>query len=543
VASGPLAGDGVVTPAPRYDAVVVGAGHNGLVAGAYLARAGRRVLILERRPRVGGILAETELAAGVKVPALVHTVGRLRSSVVRDLRLDSHGLRLIRPEVRAFAPDGNGGAVTLWADPARTAEGLRRLSRHDGAAYADFDARARAVASFVAHLHAATPPEIQTPSMSDAITGLKLGRAFRRLGARTGREALRVLPMAVADLVGEAFERDELRGVIASRGVQFTAMGPWTAGTAAVLLADSAGSDGGAAGQTAYAQGGPQALAEAMASAARSFGAEVRTDADVTSVTTVDGRATGVALATGEEVTARIVVSAADPKQTLLALVDPEELGPSLVWRASNIRMPGCTAKVNLALSGVPRFAGADERETLCGRILVAPGVDYLERGADAAKYRRMSAEPYLEATIPSLVDPTLAPEGQHVMSVIVQWAPYRLKDTTWEKEREGLGDLVVKTLDAYAPGLSSLITARQVLTPVDLERDFGLTGGHVLHGEPGLDQFFAWRPLLGFARYRMPIRGLYLCGSGAHPGGGVTGAPGSNAAREILADLKRHRR
>jgi phytoene dehydrogenase-like protein len=238
-----------------------------------------------------------------------------------------------------------------------------------------------------------------------------------------------------------------------------------------------------------------------------------------------------------------VVVSGVDPKRTLLGLIDPEELGPTLVWRASNIRTPGCSAKVNLAVSGLPRFAGADGDERLAGRIVIAPGIDYLERGADAAKYRRVSSDPYLEATIPSIADPSLAPPGQHVMSVIAQWAPYRLRESNWDVERDGLGDMVVKTLEAYAPGLSHLIVAREILTPLDLERDFGLTGGHVLHAEPGLDQFFAWRPLLGFARYRMPIDGLYLCGSGAHPGGGITGAPGAGAAREILSDLKRHRR
>ena len=515
---------------PRYDAVVVGAGHNGLVAGAYLARNGSRVLIVERRDRVGGILS------------FAQTVGRLRPSVIRDLRLASHGLRLIRPEVRVFAPQPDGAAVTLWADPRRTAEDLRPLSAHDAAAFPTFDGRVRTIASFLAYLDSAAPPEIQNPSLGDAFAGLRLARAFRRLGPRARREALRVLPMPVADLVGEAFERDDVRAAVAARAVTFTAMGPWTAGTSAVLLSDSAGNDGGASGQTVFARGGPAALAEALAGAARSFGADIRTGAEVSAVRSNDGRATGVILSSGEEIGARVVVSALDPKRTLLQLVDPEDLGPTLVWRASNIRTPGCTAAVTFALSGVPRFAGAGGEERIRGRIVIAPGIDYLERGADAAKYGRTSAEPYLQATIPSLVDPTLAPEGQHVMSVIVQWAPYRLRQGDWDVEREGLGDLVVKTLESYAPGLSNLITSRQVQTPLDLERDFGLTEGHVLHAEPGLDQFFAWRPLLGFARYRMPLAGLYLCGSGAHPGGGITGAPGANAAREIAADLKRGR-
>jgi phytoene dehydrogenase-like protein len=218
--------------------------------------------------------------------------------------------------------------------------------------------------------------------------------------------------------------------------------------------------------------------------------------------------------------------------------VDPEELGPTMVWRASNIRAPGCTAKVNLVLSGLPAFGAEPER--LRGRILIAPGIDHLERGADAAKYGRVSEHPFLEATIPSLSDPTLAPEGTHVMSVTVQWAPHRLRAGSWDRERDGLGDLVMKTLEGYAPGFSNLVTAREVLTPVDIERRFGLTNGHVLHAEPGLDQLFAWRPLLGFARYRLPVAGLYLGGSGAHPGGGVTGRPGANAAREVIRDLRR---
>jgi phytoene dehydrogenase-like protein len=330
-----------------------------------------------------------------------------------------------------------------------------------------------------------------------------------------------------------------VKGVIASRAAQFVAMGPWSAGSAYVLLNDSAGNDGGAAGQTVFARGGPGALAEALASAARSFGAEIRTGAEVARVVTKGHRATGVALASGEEIAARVVVSGADPKRTLTTLVDPVVLGPELVWRAENIRTPGIVSKVDLALSGLPRFDGADE-EHLRGRIVIAPSVDYLERAFDASKYGRLSDEPYLEATIPTLSDPTLAPEGTQVMSVIAQWTPYRLREGDWTAERDRLGDLVLKTLETSAPGLSDLVTARRVMSPVDLETEYGFTHGHPLHAEPGLDQFFAWRPLLGHARYRFGIEGLYLCGSGAHPGGGVTGAPGANAAREILADLKK---
>jgi phytoene dehydrogenase-like protein len=531
-----------VAAAGRFDAVVIGAGHNGLVTGAYLARAGLSTLIVEGSERVGGALLTSELAPGVRAPTLAHTVGRLRRSVVRDLDLARHGLELFQPEVRVFAPQPDGGGLTMWGDPARTATELGARSARDAAAYPAFHRKVRALASFLAHLHASTPPDLAAPTMADALTGLRLGRAARGLGSRANtREAIRVLPMAVADFVGEALQDDALRAAVAVRGVQYTAMGPWSAGTTAVLLADSAGNGGGAPGQAAFARGGPGALADALASACRSFGAQIRCSASVARVLDRDGRAIGVALASGEEIAARVVVAATDPKRLLLGMVDPVALGPSLAWRAGNIRTPGTVSKVNLALAGLPPFDGV-EPERLQGRVVVAPGIDALERAFDASKYGRISEEPYLEATIPTLTDPTLAPDGTHVMSVIVQWTPYRLRESDWGVEREALGDRVLKRLERFAPGLTDLVIARQVITPEDLERDHGLTGGHPLHCEPGLDQFFAWRPLLGHARYRMPLEGLYLCGSGAHPGGGVTGAPGANAAREILADGRRGR-
>jgi phytoene dehydrogenase-like protein len=326
--------------------------------------------------------------------------------------------------------------------------------------------------------------------------------------------------------------------------VRYAALGPWSGGTTAHLVMDSAGNDGGAAGETVLAKGGPGALAEALASAVRAAGGELRCGAEVVTVTTSDGRATGVALASGEEIRARAVVAGVDPKRLLTSLVDPVVLGPSLRWRAGNIRTPGVVAKVDLALASAPHFpaAGGDPR-LLRGRILVAPGIDVMERAFDASKYGSLSEVPVLEATIPSLVDASLvagAPDGVQVMSVIAQYAPYGLREGSWDERREELGDLVVRTLESVAPGIGGLVTARQVRTPVDLERDFGLTGGHPLHAEPTLDSWYAWRPLFGHARYRMPVDGLYLAGSGAHPGGGVTGWPGRNAAREILADRKR---
>ena len=533
-----------------YDAIVVGAGHNGLVAGAYLARAGLRVLVLERRERVGGIADTVEIAPGVRAPGVAQTVGRLRPSVVRELDLGAHGLALVAPDARVFAPQPDGRAITLWTDLDRTAEDLRPWSARDAAGYAGFDRLVRSVGKFLAQINAATPPDIKSPGLGDALAGLKLGRSYRSLGRADARSILRVLPMAIADFVAESFETDALQGALATRGIQNTAMGPWSAGTTGVFLNDSAGNDGGAAGQTVYAKGGPGALANALAGAVRAAGGEIRTGAEVIAITTVDGRATGVALASGEEIGAAIVVAGADPKRVLTTLLDPVVLGPGLGWRAGNIRTPGRVARVNLALSALPRFTaageGADAEQRLRARIVVAPGIDYVERAFDASKYGRLSDAPYLEATIPSLIDPSLvagAPAGTQVMSVHLQYAPYALREGTWDERRDELGDLAVRTLEVYAPGLGSLVTARQVLTPLDLERDYGLTGGHVYHAEPSLDSFFLWRPLFGHARYRLPVDGLYLAGSGAHPGGGITGQPGQNAAREILSDWKKRRR
>jgi len=538
--------------APRsggaWDAIVIGGGHNALVAAAYLGRAGIRTLVLERRDRVGGPAETTQLAKGALVPTLAHTVGRMRASVVRELGLHDHGLRLVAPGVRVFAPQPDGRAIALWADTERTVAGLRAWSPKDADRYPGFDRLVRSLARFLGEIAAMTPPDIHDPGLGDALAGLKLGRTFRGLGKHDARTMTRVLPMAVADFVGEAFETDALQAAIAWRGVQHCFLGPWSAGSTAVLLADSAGNDGGAAGQTVFARGGPGALASALEAAARAAGVEIRTGAEVTAISSTDGRATGVVLAGGEEIAAPVVVSGLDPRRTLVGLLDPVALGPSLGWRAGNIRQPGVVAKVNLVLRRLPTFpAAADDPETfLRGRILVAPGIDAMERAFDAAKYGRISDDPIVEATIPSLIDPTLvegAKAGTHVMSVLVQYAPYALRDASWDDCREAVGDAAVRVLETVARGIGKLVVARQVITPLDLERDYGLSGGHPLHAEPGLDQFFLWRPLLGHARYRMPLDGLYLAASGAHPGGGLTGGPGQNAAREIVADWRKRRR
>jgi phytoene dehydrogenase-like protein len=536
-------------PEPAWDVIVIGAGHNALVTAAYVARAGLRTLVVERRERVGGAADTTRLARGIRVPTLAHTVGRLRASVQKDLDLKRHGLSLVAPEVRVFAPSQDGSAITLFGDAEKTALSFRlggALRARDAEAYPAFDKRIRRLGRFLDTLGRSTPPDIESPGLADAMRALRLGSSFKALGRDGSRTILRVLPMAVADLVAESFESDELRAALAWRGVRFGAVGPWSAGTAAMLLLDGAGNDGGAPGETVFARGGPGALSAALAAAARDAGAEIRTGAEVAGITSRDGAATGVVLASGEEISARGVVSGADPKRTLVDLVDPVALGPSLGWRAANIRTPGVVVKVNLALRALPTFpAAGDDEAALRGRIVIAPSIDAMERAFDATKYGRWSERPILEATIPSLTDPSLvegAKPGAHVMSVIAQYAPYSLADGDWATNTEQLGNAVIDVLASVAPGIRKLISHRQVLTPVDLERDYGLTGGHPLHAEAALDQFFVWRPLLGHARYRLGLERLYLCGSGAHPGGGITGGPGQNAAREILADLRKPR-
>jgi phytoene dehydrogenase-like protein len=495
----------------RYDAIVAGGGHNGLVCAAVLARAGRRVVVLERRARTGGIL-----------DGIVSTVGRLRPGLVAELELERHGLELVHPPVRMLALREDGPPVAFFADPARTAAGLEAVSRDDAEAYPRFDAHVRVLARFLGELAEVTPPRLDSGARGDWQAGLRLARAYRHLSARSARELTRAIPMAAADFVGEWFASDAVCGPLAARGSLFTAMGPWSAGTAAVLLADSAGNDGGAPGQTTFASGGPAALAAALEAAATAAGAHVRTGAGVERLVVRGGRTQGVTLASGEEIEAPVVACGVDPKTALTRWLDPEEAGPRLRWRAGNIRTPGAAAVVDLALSDDPQFAGVDAAGLLAGRIVVAPGIDHVERAFDCWKYGQVSERPYLEATL-----------SERSLRVLVQWVPHAA-------DPDAVGDLVVAELERHAPGLRGIVSDRRVLTPALIESEFGISGGHLYHAEPGLDQFFAWRPVLGLARHRLAIPGLYLCGSGAHPGGGVTGGPGRNAAREILADLDR---
>jgi phytoene dehydrogenase-like protein len=532
------------TGAP-YDTVVIGAGLNGLVTAAYLARAGQRVLVLERRHVVGGTVVSGEVFPGFRFDICRHDTGWIAPRIISDLKLKRHGLELVDVDASVFAPHPGGGRndyLLLHHDPQRSAALIRKHSPADADKWPQFADRIARLAGFLKAAYAHPAPAVDATSFGDLLSLANLGTRLRVLGKTEMVELLRTVPMSVGELLDDWFETDALKGVVGARGVSGIMQGPRSGGTAFVLLHHQVGRPAGAFRAPYAVRGGVGSLARALAEAATLFGAVVRTGVEVARVDTKAGRATGVVLDNGDEIAARRVVSSADPRRTFLELCDPARLEPDFVRAVRNLRYRGAWAKVNLALGTLPTFSalrdGGDT--TLRGTISISPSLNYLERAYDDAKYGRVSEHPHLEIRIPSLADSTLTSPGRHVMSIEVQYAPYHLRDGDWDdRARAALGDRVIETLAAYAPDLPSTILHRQVLTPRDLESVFAVTEGHAYHGELTLDQILFMRPVPGWSRYRTPVRDLYLCGAGTHPGGGIAGGPGANAAREILKDWK----
>ena len=521
-----------------YDVIIIGAGHNGLVAACYLAKSGLKTLVLEAREIVGGGAVTEELHPGFRCSTLDHATGPFSSQVVADLSLARHGLEIITPETRVLALAPDGRHLCIYNDTGRTIAEIEKFSANDATSYPEFVNSFSRIGRVLAPLLSMTPPSIDQPTKTDLWHLGKVGLAFRGLGKRDEYRLLRWAPMAVADLVSEWFETELLRATVAARGIHGAFAGPWSAGTSLGLLWQAA-TDGSAIGSASFPKGGAGGLAQALTNAAKAAGVEIRTSARVAQINGAYGDKPKVVLEGGEEIESRVVVSNADPRSTFLNLVDPIDLEPNFLLKMRNYRAPGIVAKINLALDGLPEFRGVNDTAKLSGRIHIGPEIDYLERAFDASKYGEFSTEPYLDINIPSLGDSSLAPAGKHAMSIHVQFAPYKLRHGDWTTRREEFASNVIDKLEVYAPGLREMIVASQVITPLDLEQSYGLSGGHIHHGEQTLDQIFTFRPLIGWAQYRTPLKRLYLCGAGTHPGGGLTGMPGANAAREIARDIK----
>lgn len=531
---------------PSHDVIIIGGGHNGLVAACYLAKAGLKTLVVERREMIGGGAVTEELHPGFRCSTLAHATAPFAKKVAADLNLSRHGLEFITPQARLHVLNPEGPSPTIYNDVKRTADELKQVSTADASRYVEFANSFARIGRVLAPLLSLTPPTIEKPAPGELWNFGKLGLSFRGLGKQDAFRLLRWGPMAVADLAAEWFETESLRAATAAGGIFGAFAGPWSAGTSTGLLMQAA-RDGHAIASSDSVKGGMGALTHVLANAAKAAGVEIRTSAEVSAIQNNENGERKVVLTNGDDLRARAIVSNADPRTTFLKLVDPIDLDPNFLLKLRNYRAVGCVAKVNLALSGLPLFrtvgdggGSAEDLVKLSGRIQVGHEIDYLERAFDAAKYGDYSPHPYMDITIPTLGDPSLAPSGAHVMSIHVQYAPYKLKDGDWNSRREEFGDLIVNALSDFAPNLKQLILHRQVITPRDLEQTYGLAGGHIFHGEQALDQFFLFRPLIGWAQYRTPIKGLYLCGAGTHPGGGITGQPGANAAREIIQDFRK---
>ncbi|MCP5053624.1 MAG: NAD(P)/FAD-dependent oxidoreductase [bacterium] len=524
----------------QYDAVIVGGGHNGLVSAAYLAKAGRKVLVLERRHVLGGAAVSEELYPGFTFSVCSYVVSLFRPHIIRELQLPRFGMELI-PLESSFLPLPDGDSLTRWSDSELTRREIARFSKKDAEVYPEFGMAMSKMSHFAKHIIDSPAPDPTSMNPKELMKLLRLGKGFKEAGSDMAYLNLKLMTMSAVDFLDQWFESEVLKSPMSVSGIIGTFLGINSPGTAYVLLHHYMGEIDGAFRSWGFSKGGTGGVSLAIAAAARHFGAEIRTETPVKQVRIKNGQANGVVLENGDEIDAKIVISGLDPHRTFLRLVGEENLEDEFVKQIKQYKLRGSSGKVNLAVDRLPDFKcrpnGPNGSYHLRGDVAIAPGFDYLEKAYDDAKYGDFSRRPYLNVVIPSLVDPSVAPPGKHVVSCFVQYAPYHIKEgpSYWPERREAFGDAVVDTLAEYCPGLKESILFRQVLTPWDMEQEFGLGEGNIFHGELSLEQLLFLRPAAGWAKYRTPVKNLWMCASGTHPGGGIMGSPGELAAKTIL--------
>ena len=525
-----------------YDAVIVGAGHNGLTAAAYLARAGLSALVLERRHIVGGCCVTEEIAPGCRASTTSYVASMLRPEVISELGLPEFGLRMVPcdPAIQVAFPDGT--VVPWWADRARAQQEFSKISVRDSQRFVAVDERLKKLARYLQPFFLEPPPEVDTSTLSGWYDLLRVGRRFRGISADEISQLVSFLTGSLGEFLDRNYESEKIKTMFLANNVYGKHGGPYQPGTAIGLLFHLlSGGDHHRQGFSGHVMGGMGAITQALADSGRRSGVEIRTDSPVAQIVVKDGCARGVVLEDGTEIRARMVLSNADPKHTFLGLVDAKSLSEDFLSAVRGIKMQGPCAKVNMVLSEEPAFIGTPPTHTAMERTFytLVPSLEFAERCYDIAKFGGIPEELWVDCVVSSNADPSLAPPGKHILTCFVQYVPYSLRDGTWDEKRELLGDRVLRTISQYAPNVPRSIVARQVLTPLDLERTYGLTEGNIFHGDLRLEQLFFMRPVAGWAQYRTPVAGLYLCGAGTHPGGGVTGAPGRNAAHQVLRDWK----
>ncbi len=524
----------------KYEAIIIGGGHNGLTTAAYLARAGKKVLVLERRHVLGGAAVTEEVFPGFKFSVCSYVVSLLRPEIIRDLDLPRHGLEIL-PLDGTFTPMPSGDYLWRVNDHGKTHREIARHSKLDAEAYDEFGKAMQAMCRFVKPILSMVPPDPATLNPKELMKLLFIGRRFQGMTSEDKYNQVQLMTMSAIDFLDQWFETDVLKATMSASGIIGTFLGVRSPGTAYVLLHHYMGEIDGAFRSWGFARGGTGAISHAIADAAREAGAEIRTQAPIAKIMVKNGKATGVVLANGDEIYANIISSSVDPRLTFTKFIQEGTLPSEFLEAVNRYKFRGSSGKVNLALDALPSFkCMPGPGPHLRGAISISPSVEYMERAYDDAKYGNFSCRPYIDMVIPTLTDPSIAPPGKHIMSCFVQYAPYKLRPgLNWDDQKEAFGDNVINTIAEYAPNIKDIILHRQVVTPLDLERDFGLSEGNIFQGELSLEQLFFLRPVPGWAQFRTPIKNLYMCGSATHPGGGIMGGPGRLAALEILKDFK----